>query len=179
MIHPILLYGDKMLEQRSAQIPSNFPKSQLEELINDMFETMHKANGVGLSGIQIGIPFRIFIVEAHLEQEDFHFRDIFINPYIINEWGEKVKYPEGCLSVPQLTALIERHENVTLEWYDQDFNKRKENFDGYKARIIQHEYDHLEGKIYVERADKLWRKALEKPLELIKERKVEVTYLTK
>jgi peptide deformylase len=120
MIHPILLYGDPMLKQRSGDIPSNFPKNQLEELINDMFETMHKANGVGLSAIQIGIPYRIFVVEAHLEQEDFHFRDVFINPYIKNEWGPMVKHPEGCLSVPQLTALVERRENIELEYYDTD-----------------------------------------------------------
>jgi len=179
MIHPILLYGDKLLEQKSGNIPSDMPKGKLEELVNDLFETMHKANGVGISAIQIGIPFRIFVVEAHLEEEDFHFRGIFINPRIINEWGPMVKFPEGCLSVPQLTAYVERRENIELEYYDIDFNKHTEIFNGYKARIIQHEYDHLEGSIFVEKADNLWQKALERPLELIKERKIEVPYLSK
>lgn len=166
-----------MLKQRSGKIPQNFPK--LQELIDDMFETMHKANGVGLSGIQIGIPYRIFVVEAHLEQENFHFRDVFVNPHIRKEWGPMVKHPEGCLSVPQLTALIERHEKIELEYYTSEWEHKVETFDGFKARIIQHEHDHLEGMIYIERADNMWQKALEKPLEMIEKREIEVPYLYK
>jgi len=177
MIHPIILYGDPMLKQKSGDIPKGFP--QLDELIDDMYETMHKANGIGLSGVQIGIPFRIFVVEAHLEQENFHFRGIFINPYIKKEWGAMVKHPEGCLSVPQLTALVERRENIELEYYDENWTHKVEVFSGFKARIIQHEYDHLEGSIYVDKIDRLWRKALEKPLQLIEERKIEVKYAFK
>lgn len=172
MIQPILLYGDPMLEQTSGDIPLNFPK--ILELVDDMFETMHKANGVGLSAIQIGIPYRIFVIEAHLE--DFNFRDVFINPYVRKEWGTKVKHAEGCLSVPQLTALVERPENIELEYYDINWKKHVKTFSGFEARIIQHEYDHLEGKLYVDKIDMMWKKALEEPLNLIKDRKIQIPY---
>lgn len=179
MIHPILLYGDPLLKQKSGKIPSTFPKQKLEELVNDMFETMHKAGGIGLSAIQIGIPFNIFVIEAHIKEENFHFRDIFINPIIRKEWGNLIKHPEGCLSVPQLTALIERPEKVLLQYYDLNWKLQEKTFDGYKARIIQHEYDHLQGNIYIDKADNLWKSALEEPLNLIEKRKIEVSYLTK
>jgi len=175
MIHPILLYGDPVLEQTSGDIPKNFP--ELLELVDDMYETMHKANGVGLSAIQIGIPYRIFVIEAHLD--DFNFRDIFINPYIKREWGDKVKHAEGCLSVPQLTALVERQESIELEYYDLKWEKHVKTFSGFEARIIQHEYDHLQGKLYIDRLDKMWRAALETPLQLIKDREIEIPYLWK
>jgi len=174
MIHPILLYGDPMLRQESGIIPKNFP--QLNDLIEDMFETMHKANGIGLSGIQIGIPFRIFIIEAHLDHEDFHFRKVFINPVIQKEWGNLVKHPEGCLSVPQLTALVERPEKLEIGYYDEKWESKVEVYDGYEARIIQHEYDHLQGKLYIDRIDKMWKKALERPLEMIEERDIKIPY---
>jgi|AntAceMinimDraft_18_1070375.scaffolds.fasta_scaffold02258_9 peptide deformylase len=177
MIQPILLYGNSMLKQVSGIIPEKFPK--LKELINDMFETMHKADGIGLSGIQIGIPLQIFVVEAHLEQENFHFRDAFINPYIEEEWGSLVKHPEGCLSIPNLNALVERRENIKLNYYDSDWNHHVKNFDGFKARMIQHECDHLKGILYIEHLDRMWLKVLEKPLQLIKEREIQISYLYK
>lgn len=177
MIHPILLYEDPMLKQVSGNIPKGFPK--LKELISDMFETMHKANGIGLSGIQIGVPLQIFVIEAHFEQDDFHFRDVFINPFIEKEWGSLVKITEGCLSVPRLSALVERHENIKLNYYDSDWNHHVKNFSGFEARMIQHECDHLKGKIYIEHLDHMWMKILEPSLQLIKERKIEVPYLSK
>jgi len=179
MIHPILLYGDPMLTQKSAEIPKNFPKIKLEELINDMFETMHKANGVGLSAIQIGIPYRIFVVEAHLEKENFHFRNVFINPYIKKEWEPLVKYSEGCLSVPYVTTSVSRPQNIELDYYDQNLNHHIETFKDFKARIIQHEMDHMEGEIFIDKIDQLWKKALENSLQMIKNRKITVAYLTK
>ncbi len=174
MIHPVLLYGDPMLKQLSGEIPKEFPK--LTELIYDMFETMHKANGVGLSAIQIGIPLRIFVIEARIETQDFHFRGVFINPRIAKEWGEYVKHPEGCLSVPQITATVERKENIELNYYDAEFVHHTKSFNGFEARIIQHEYDHLEGKLYIDRLDRMWEKVLEGPLQLIKDRKIEIPY---
>ena len=177
MIQPILLYGNPMLKQVSGNITKEFPK--LKELIDDMFETMHKAGGIGLSGIQIGIPLQIFIVEAHFEQDNFHFRDVFINPYIKKEWGNLVKHPEGCLSIPHITASVERYETIELDYYDSEWKHHVEVFDGFKARMIQHEYDHLKGKLYIEHLNRMWTKALEKPLQLIEERKIQVPYLHK
>lgn len=182
MIHPILLYGDDALTQKSEDYPLkvDMDTSQLNELIYDMYETMHKANGVGLSAIQIGIPYRIFVIEAHLDQENFHFRGLFINPVIKREFGSLVKHPEGCLSVPFLTASVERKESIEIEYYDQDLNFHTETFSGFEARIIQHEYDHLNGILYVNKLDRLWKKALERPLEIIKQRLIEnVPYLSK
>lgn len=177
MIRPIVLYGDPILKEKSGEIPKSFPK--LYELANDMFETMHKAGGVGLSAIQIGIPLRIFVIEAHIGEENFHFRGIFINPYLRNEWGQKCKFTEGCLSIPSISAMVERSSNIELEYYDENWNFHVEKFNGYKARIIQHEYDHLEGILYIERLDRLWEEALNEPLNLIKERKITIKYLTK
>jgi peptide deformylase len=177
MIQPIFLYGNEVLKEKSGEIPKNFPK--LHELIDDMFETMHRAGGIGLSGIQIGVPLRIFVVEAHIESENFHFRGIFINPYIRKYFTPFVKYTEGCLSVPYISSLVDRHSKIEIEYYDEKWEFHVETFDGYRARIIQHEYDHLEGILYVDKIDELWKKTLEYHLDLIEKREIEVKYLNK
>lgn len=178
MVRPILLYGDPILNEVSSEISGQL-KSGTYVLIDDMFQTMHKANGVGLSAIQIGVPLKLFIVEAHLKEEDFHMRGVYINPNILREWGELVKHPEGCLSVPGLAGMVERPDNIEMEWYDEKWQKHKEEFSGYAARILQHEYDHLQGIVYTEHLDKLWLKAMQRPLELIETRDMEVPYLWK
>ncbi len=178
MIRPILLYGDPMLREISVDVNLSH-KLEVDSFISDMFETMHKANGIGLAAIQIGIPLKIFIIEAHLEQENFHMRSVFINPKMIREFGDDVKHPEGCLSVPHLTGLVERPENIELEWLDENWRPSKKVFSGYAARVIQHEYDHLDGNLYVDYLDRMWRKAFESSLELIENRKMEVPYLWK
>jgi peptide deformylase len=178
MIKPIIIYGDPILRERSNEVPTH-SSLDLPGLISDMFETMHKANGVGLSAIQIGIPLRIFVIEAHLEEENFHFRGVFINPKITKEWGEIVKHPEGCLSIPLLTAIVDRPENIELEWYDEEWKFHKEEFSGIKARIIQHEYDHLEGELYIDNLDTMWSKMIERPLQEIEDQNLEIPYLWK
>jgi len=178
MIRPILLYGDKVLREVSAPAQKG-SKLDLSALISDMFETMHRANGVGLSAVQIGIPLRIFVIEANIKEEDFHFRGSFINPKILREWGNNVKHPEGCLSVPGLAALVERPDNIEMEWYDDKWEYHKKEFSGFSSRIIQHEYDHLEGIIYTDYIDKMWEETLRPSLELIESRKMEIPYLWK
>jgi peptide deformylase len=175
MVRPITLYGDPSLELISTEVR----KGTEAALISDMFETMHKAGGVGLAAVQIGIPLRLFVIEAHLEKENFHFREVFINPHIIREFGELVKHPEGCLSVPQIAALVERPSSIEIEWWNEKWEYRKEVFDGFAARIIQHEYDHLDGNLYVDKLDKMWREMISVPLSLIEERKIEIPYLYK
>jgi len=175
MVRPITLYGDPSLEIVSTEVRRGTEVA----LISDMFETMHKAGGVGLAAVQIGIPLRVFVIEAHLEKENFHFREVFINPHIIREFGELVKHPEGCLSVPQIAALVERPSNIEIERWNEKWEYKKEVFDGFAARIIQHEYDHLEGNLYVEKLDKMWREMIDVPLSLIKDRKMEIPYLYK
>lgn len=177
MVKPIVIYGDPILNIESSEVKKGTPGISL--LLRDMFETMHKANGVGLSAIQIGIPLRIFTIEAHLEKENFHFRGIFINPNIIREFGNLIKHPEGCLSVPGIAALVERLESIEMEWYDENWEYHKEIFSGFDSRIIQHEYDHLDGLIYIDRLDKMWKDMIDPSLELIKERSIEIPYLIK
>jgi len=177
MIHPILLYGNDVLKQKSEDLPKSF--SKLNELIDDMFETMHKSNGIGLSAIQIGIPLNIFVIEVHIIEEDFHFRNVFINPIIKKEYGPFIKYSEACLSLPMIHAMVQRRAEIELEYYDENWNLHVENFNGYKSRIIQHEYDHLQGILYIDRIDYFWKKILEKPLEEIKERKINTKYGSK
>jgi peptide deformylase len=178
MVRPIILYGNPILREASAEIDRK-TVVELPKLISDMFETMHKANGIGLAAVQIGVPLRLFVVEAHITEDNFHFRETFINPKILREWGTDSKRPEGCLSVPGIPAIVERAESIEIEWYDEKWNYHKKNFSGTAARIIQHEYDHLRGKLYVDRLDTMWRSLLEQPLELIEKRQMEVPFLWK
>ena len=178
MIRPIVLYGDSVLRSVSSEINKE-SKFDIRPIINDMFETMHKARGVGLAAIQIDIPLRLFIIEAHIEEENFHFRGIFINPKILKKGESFVDRPEGCLSVPQLAAPVSRCSDIELEWYDENWKYHKEEFTGNEARMIQHEYDHLDGKLYIDFLSYMWSKTFEISLDLIKERKMEVPYLCK
>ena len=178
MIRPILLYGDPALELKSTEVRKE-SLLEVQGLISDMFETMHKANGIGLAAVQIGVPLRVFVVEAHLEEENFHFRGVFINPHIIREFGENVKHPEGCLSVPQIAALVERPSTIEMEWWDEKWEYHKEVIDGFAARIIQHEYDHLAGELYIDKLDKMWREMIDISLDRIKTRRIEIPYLYK
>ena len=176
MIRPITLYGDPSLTIESTEVRKT---PEVSVFISDMFETMHKANGVGLAAVQIGIPLRIFVIEAHLEKEDFHFREIFINPHMIREFGDLVKHPEGCLSIPQITALVERYSTIEIEWWNEKWEYQKQVIDGFAARMIQHEYDHLSGNLYIDKLDKMWREMIAIPLMLIEQRKMEIPYLYK
>jgi peptide deformylase len=176
MIRPIVLYGDPVLEQISAEVGSQYSKPDIQLLIDDLFETMHRAKGIGLSAVQIGVPLRIFVIEAHLPEENFHLRGAFINPRILKEFGELVKHPEGCLSVPGLAGLVERPESIEMEYLDEEWNPHTKIFSGYAARVIQHEYDHLKGKMYIEYLDQMWLKTMEESLRLIKDRKMEIPY---
>jgi peptide deformylase len=175
MVRPITLYGDPSLELESTEVK----RGTEIPLISDLFETMHKAGGVGLAAVQIGIPLRVFVIEAHLEKENFHFREVFINPHIIREFGELVKHPEGCLSVPGIAAFVERHSTIEIEWWNEKWEYQKQVLDGFAARIVQHEYDHLSGELYVDKLDKMWREMIDVSLKLIEERNIEIPYLYK
>lgn len=178
MIRPIILYDDPVLREKSSAVDKN-SKIDLDKLIDDMFDTMHKAKGIGLSAIQIGIPLKIFVIEAHIEKENFHFREVFINPKIISYLGENVKHVEGCLSIPYLTGILERPDGIEIEWYDEKWNYHKEELFGIPSRIIQHEYDHLNGILYIDHLDIMWKEMFSTPLEMIKDNKIEVNYLCK
>lgn len=178
MIQPVILYGDPILRSKSENIDVNmFPIQEIGNLTNDMFETMHKANGVGLSAIQIGVPFRIFVIE--INNEHVQYKNVFINPNITHEFGEMTKLTEGCLSIPHLSASIERRSSLMMEYYNEKLEYHQEEFGGLIARVIQHEYDHLDGILYTDRVSLMWKDALEEPLNIIKNRKISVPYLSK
>ena len=188
MILPIIGYGDPVLRKKGEDVPQNYP--DLKQLIADMYETMYNAYGVGLAAPQIGRAMRIFIVDTKpfSEDEDLtkeeqeqlgNFRKTFINPTILKEEGEEWGFNEGCLSIPEVREDVYRHEKITIEYYDEDFNKHTDVFDGLIARVIQHEYDHIEGILFTDRISSLKKRLIQKKLQNIMEGKTRPDYKMK
>jgi len=145
MIQPIVLYGNPILRQRCEPY---HPGTQVDSIIQDLWDTMYNAKGAGLAAPQIGQLFRIFIVDPPFVD----FKRVFINPTILEYSKETSVLEEGCLSIPGLQAPIERPISIKIEWYDEKWKKNTEEFSGLKAKVIQHEYDHLEGVLWLDRA---------------------------
>jgi peptide deformylase len=162
MILPIVAYGNPVLKVKAEQIEPGY--EGLETLIADMWETMYNANGVGLAAPQIGKAIRLFIVDASPFDEDDprmkDFKKVFINPVIVEESGTEWFFNEGCLSFPDLRADVARKPNVRIRYMDDSFQPHEETLDGIAARIIQHEYDHIEGVVFVDRISPLKRRLL-------------------
>jgi peptide deformylase len=176
MIYPIVMYGDPVLRQRATDIPAG---TDLSQLIEDMYETMHNASGIGLAAPQIGKSMRIFIVDGTIIEDEpsmADFKKAFINPVMLEELGEAWEYEEGCLSIPNIREKIERKERLRIRYYDQSWKQCEEEFDGMKARIIQHEYDHLEGKMFVDYLTPLKKRLLKGKLSDISKGKVDTEY---
>ena len=171
MILPIYAYGTSVLRKESDEIDRDY--SGLEQLINDMFETMDKAKGVGLAAPQIGKNIRIIVIDTKAMSEDFpeqnleEFREVFINPIIEEEFGEEISFREACLSLPRISEEIRRPSKIIMSYFDKDWNLHEKEFTGIKARILQHEYDHLEGRMWIDRASPLRKKLLQSKLEKI------------
>lgn len=185
MIQPIVIYGDPVLKKRAEDITKDYPK--LDKLIDDMFETMHRANGVGLAAPQIGKSIRLFVVDATPFVEDGEedeeglkgFKKVFINPEILEESEEEWKFEEGCLSIPGIRGEVSRPEEITIRYMDENFKEYEETFDGLKARIIQHEYDHLEGILFTEHLSAFKRNLLMGKLNAMSKGKVKADYPVK
>ena len=181
MILPIVSYGTKVLKQKAQDISIDYPN--LEQLIEDMFETMYEASGVGLAAPQIGRSIRLFIVDgspfANENPEMNGFRKVFINPKIIEESGEEWIFNEGCLSIPSIREDVSRLSKIRIYYQDQDFNNREEEFDGTKARIIQHEYDHIEGVLFTDYLSAIKKRLLKRKLNDISKGNVTVDYRMK
>jgi peptide deformylase len=196
MILPIVLYGDPVLRKVGTPITKDYP--HLKMLIADMFETMYQAKGVGLAAPQIGKAIRLFIVDASPfadtdeddEDEESEltkaeaaelkdFKRIFINPSIIEEDGEEWKFNEGCLSIPKIREDVARKPFIVMRYLDENFKEWEEEFHGLAARIIQHEYDHIEGKLFTDKINPLRRKLLKRKLEDISKGKVNPDYKIK
>jgi peptide deformylase len=176
MIYPIVMYGDPVLRQRAKDIEQG---TDLKQLIEDMFETMHAASGIGLAAPQIGKGIRLFIVDGSaLEDEEGmdNFRKAFVNPQIVEEDGTPWDFEEGCLSIPHIREKVSRKERLKIRYYDENWAQHEEVYDGMKARIIQHEYDHIEGKLFVDYLPALKKRLLKGKLADISKGKVDTEY---
>lgn len=195
MILPIVVYGDPVLRKTGIDIDKNY--EGLKELIANMFETMYNAKGVGLAAPQIGKAIRLFVIDATPfaevdeddEEEDKlsdkeiaylkNFKRVFINARILEEEGEEWKFNEGCLSIPKIREDVLRKPTIKVEYYDEHFKKHTETIDGLAARIVQHEYDHIDGKLFTDRISPFKRKLLAGKLNDITKGKFSTTYKTK
>lgn len=176
MIYPIVMYGDAVLRKRASAIEKG---TDLTQLVADMYETMHEANGIGLAAPQIGKSIRLFIVDGTtLEDEPDlkDFRKVFVNPQVVDEHGEEWGFEEGCLSIPNIREEVLRKETVRIKYFDENWNAFEEEFDGMKARIIQHEYDHIEGKLFIDYLSPLKKRMLKGKLTNISKGDVDTEY---
>ena len=185
MILPIRAYGDPVLKKEAKDIGPGHPG--LQQLIADMFETMYAANGVGLAAPQIGQSIRLFIVDASPfaedeegnPTEDAHLKDfkkVFINPYIVEEEGEAWPFEEGCLSIPNIREEVKRQPKIVLQYQDENFVDHEEEFEGFAARVIQHEHDHLDGILFTDHLSPLRRRLLQGKLKDISAGRTEAKY---
>lgn len=181
MILPIVAYGDPVLKREADEIEENYP--HLQELIDNMYETMYNAEGVGLAAPQIGKSIRLFVVDASPFEEDEPqlkgFKKTFINPIIVEEEGKEWAFSEGCLSIPAIREEVKRKPKVTIEYYDENFNLLEETYEGLAARVIQHEYDHIEGILFTDHINPLKRRLLASKLNNISKGNVKVPYRMK
>jgi len=169
MILPVYVYGNPVLREVAKEIGPDYP--HLKELIANMYETMYASEGVGLAAPQIGLSIRLFVIDATVMNDEYpevkDFKKVFINPRITKEEGEEWFYNEGCLSVPFIREDVSRKSIITIEYVDENFVPHKEKYDGVQARIIQHEYDHLEGILFIDRISFLRKKLIRSKLNNI------------
>lgn len=185
MILPIVAYGDPVLRKKAVEISKEYP--QLDTLIANMWETMYNAAGVGLAAPQVGLDIRLFLVDTtpfaddeELPEEERKqldgFKKVFINASITEEEGEAWAFNEGCLSIPDIREDVHRKPQITINYYDPEFKKHTETFNGLLARVIQHEYDHIEGILFTDKLSSLKKRLLKGRLEKITKGKIQVDY---
>ena len=188
MIIPIYGYGEPVLRQVGAEISPDYPN--LKEIIANMYDTMYNAYGVGLAAPQVGLAIRLFIIDTEpfsdsddLSKEEHeqlkNFKRTFINAKMLKEEGEEWGFNEGCLSIPDVREDVFRHDTITIEYFDEDFNKKTEVYDGLIARVIQHEYDHIEGILFTDHLSMLKKKLIGKKLQNIMDGKARPDYKMK
>ncbi len=181
MLLPIYAYGQPVLKQRGEDIGPDYP--ELDKLIEDMWETMYHADGVGLAAPQVGKSIRLFLVDTRqiMEEgkEDEGIKRVFINAYKVEEAGEPWTYEEGCLSIPDVRGDVNRPPQLRLRYQDENFEEHEEVFTGINARVIQHEYDHIDGVLFTEHLKPLKRRLVHRKLQDIRKGKVSVEYKMK
>ncbi len=185
MILPIVAYGDPVLKKKAKEITKEYPK--LDTLLENMFETMYGAYGVGLAAPQIGLPIRLFLVDTapfaedeELSEEEKNelkdFKKVFINATILVEEGDEWVFTEGCLSIPDVREDVFRKPEITIEYFDENFNKHTETFNGLIARVIQHEYDHIEGVLFTDKLSSFKKRLIKGKLSNISKGKINIDY---
>jgi len=178
MILPITAYGDPILRKKALQVKKD--QEGLQELISDMFETMYAAAGVGLAAPQVGKSLRIFITDGKPFEEDEKdlgdFKKVFINAQMLDEEGDMWQFNEGCLSIPGIREDVTRCKHVRLRYYDENFKEHTATFTGLAARIIQHEYDHIEGTLFIDKLSPFKKRLLKGKLTDISLGKTDVNY---
>jgi len=186
MILPIIAYGDPILKQKASKFNSN-ELNNLGSLIDDLWETMYNAKGVGIAAPQVGVSKAIFVADFSFFEDEENFNEhelinmqqVFINPEIINETGDDFVYPEGCLSIPNISENIVRKEKLKIKFLDENLESKKMKCSGIIARVIQHEYDHLQGILFTDKLSYKRRKLLKQELNLISIGDIEVKYKMK
>ncbi len=181
MIYPIVVYGSPVLRKVAREIGPDY--KDLHQLVEDMWETMYVSDGVGLAAPQIGKSIRLFVIDGAPMAEDDpsleSFKKVFINPQILEESGDKWTFTEGCLSLPNMREDIVRKSKIRIRYFDENFREYNEEYDGIRARIIQHEYDHLEGVLFIDKLTPLKRKLLKGRLNDIAKGKSNASYRTR
>ncbi len=185
MILPIVAYGDPVLRKEGVDIDKDYPG--LEDLIKNMFETMYNAHGVGLAAPQIGKSIRLFIIDTsgfvEEGEEDAEglkdFKKVFINAEIIEEDGDDFVFNEGCLSIPEVRGDVDRPERLVIRYFDENWVEHEETYEGLKARVIQHEYDHIDGILFTDHLSPLRKNMLKKKLNNISKGQIQVGYRMK
>lgn len=179
MIYPIVLYGDPVLKKRAQDFDQG--DESVKELAEDMFETMYHASGVGLAAPQIGLSKRIFVIDSTpmVEKGEDGVKMAFINPEIVDEEGEEWAFEEGCLSIPGIREDVNRMPKLKIRYFDVDWQEHEVEYDGILARIIQHEYDHIEGVLFTDHLSSFKKRLLKGKLGGISKGKVDVDYRVK
>jgi peptide deformylase len=182
MILSIVGYGNPVLKKQAQEITKDYP--ELPKLIEDMFETMYAANGVGLAAPQVNLSIRLVVIDAEPFKEVYPeaegFKKVFINPTILEYKGEIWSdFEEGCLSLPEIHEEVARPSEIVVKYYDENFQEHTEEFVGIRARVFQHEYDHLEGKVFVDRLSAIRKTLLKRRLSDIANNKVRTSYRMK
>ncbi len=176
MVYPIIAYGNPVLKKKAQIIEKD--GTDVKQLAEDMFETMHNASGIGLAAPQIGKSIRMFVADATpLEDEEIgEWKQVFINPEIVEEFGDEWAFEEGCLSIPTIREDVIRPEKVKIHYFDENWNEHTEEFNGMQARIIQHEYDHIEGILFTDHLTAFKKRLLKSKLTNISKGIVKVDY---
>lgn len=181
MILPIYVYGQPVLRKVAEDIPADYPN--LKELVANMFETMYNAEGVGLAAPQIGLPIRVVVVDLDVysdEKPEFKgLKRVFVNPHILETSGEEVSMEEGCLSLPGIHESVKRKNRIRVKYMDEDFKEYEEEVEGFFARVMQHEFDHLEGNMFIDHISPLRKQMIKGKLNAMLKGKAHCTYRVK